>query len=155
MAYAKVNGVELWYEEFGTGDKIVLTASGGDFKRPDPAEWPYYLADHGYYVYAITLRGHWKSTQVKEDYGMEWYNIWSDDIYEFGRMLGVDKYFYTGVSHGSGVGWHLADRHPEVIKGFIAIVCGPHFLEGDLNELQTSLPGNELFSLQISRLRKE
>ena len=43
-----------------------------------------------------------------------------------------------GVSHGSGVGWHLADRHPEVLKCFVAIVCGPHYLNGDLNENQTS-----------------
>ncbi len=37
-------------------------------------------------------------------------------------------------------GWDgiLADRHPNVLKGFVAIVCGPHYLKGDLNENQTS-----------------
>lgn len=138
MAYAQVNGVSLYYDEFGSGDQVVITASGGDFKHPDMNEWPYYLANYGYHLYTVTLRGHWKSTHVTEDYGMEWYNIWADDIYEFGKYIGADKYVYMGLSHGSGVGWHLADRHPEVLKCFVAIVCGPHYLDGDLNENQTS-----------------
>lgn len=138
MPYANVNGVSLYYDEFGSGDKVVITASGGDFKHPDNKKWPYYLADYGYHLYTVTLRGHWKSTHVTTDYGMEWYNIWADDIYEFGKYIGAEKYIYMGLSHGSGVGWHLADRHPEVLKGFVAIVCGPHYLNGDLNDKQTS-----------------
>lgn len=138
MPYADVNGVSLYYDEFGSGDKIVITASGGDFKCPDRKKWPYYLADYGYHLYTVTIRGHWKSTHVTDDYGKEWYNIWADDIYEFGKFVGAEKYIYMGLSHGSGVGWHLADRHPEVLKGFVAIVCGPHYLDGDLNENQTS-----------------
>ena len=35
MPYANVNGVSLYYDEFGSGDKVVITASGGDFKHPD------------------------------------------------------------------------------------------------------------------------
>lgn len=138
MAYASVNGVELYYDEFGSGDKVIICASGGEFKRPEMDCWPYYMANYGYHLYTVTLRGHWKSTHVTEDYGKEWYNIWADDIYEFAKAVGVEKYVYMGLSHGSGVGWHLADRHPEVLKCFVAIVCGPHYLCGDLNENQTS-----------------
>ena len=138
MAYASVNGVELYYDEFGSGDQVVICASGGDFKHPDPDVWPYYMASYGYHLYTVTLRGHWKSTHITEDYGKEWYNIWADDIYEFGKLVGAKRFVYMGLSHGSGVGWHLADRHPEVLKSFIAIVCGPHYLCGDLNEKQTS-----------------
>lgn len=138
MAYASVNGVELYYDEFGEGDKVIICASGGGFKRPDMEIWPYYMANYGYHIYTVTLRGYWKSTHVTEDYGKEWYNIWADDIYAFGKFLGLEKFIYMGLSHGSGVGWHLADRHPEVLNCFVAIVCGPHYLKGDLNENQTS-----------------
>ena len=138
MAYAQVNGVSLYYDEFGSGDEVIITASGGDFKHPDMNRWPFYMANYGYHLYTVTLRGHWKSTHITQDYGTEWYNIWADDSYEFGKYVGAEKYIYMGLSHGSGVGWHLADRHPEVLKGFVAIVCGPHYLNGDLNENQTS-----------------
>ena len=138
MAYVNVNDVQLYYDEFGSGDKVVICASSGDFKHPDRSIWPYYLADYGYHLYTVTLRGAWKSTHVTEDYGKEWYNVYADDIYEFSKAIGVEKFVYMGVSHGSGVGWHLADRHPEVLKCFVAIVCGPHYLNGDLNENQTS-----------------
>jgi pimeloyl-ACP methyl ester carboxylesterase len=139
MAYADVNGVKLYYDEFGSGDKVVIAASGGDFKRPDLNQWPFYLSNYGYHVYTVCLRGHWKSTHIFEDYGTEFYNMWADDIYEFGKFVGADRFIYTGLSHGSGVGWHLADRHPEVLKAFVAIVCGPHYLEGgDLNDKLTS-----------------
>ncbi|MDE5909003.1 MAG: alpha/beta hydrolase [Lachnospiraceae bacterium] len=138
MAYAEVNGVKLYYDEFGVGDKVVICASSGDFKHPNMDIWPYYMANYGYHLYTVTLRGSWKSTHVTEDYGKEWYNIWADDIYEFSKYVGVEKFIYMGVSHGSGVGWHIADRHPEALQGFVAIVCGPHYLDGDINELQTS-----------------
>lgn len=138
MPLAKVNGIELYYDEYGSGDNVVIAASGGDFKHYRKDHWPYCLADNGYRLYTITLRGYWKSTHVTEDYGLEWYNIWADDIHAFAVSLGIDRYFYTGLSHGSGVGWHLADRHPEVLKGFIAIVCGPHSLKGDINPQGTS-----------------
>lgn len=139
MPIAKVNDIELYYDEYGSGDNIVITASEGEFRHPHLDEFPYYLAEEGYHLYTVTLRGHWKSTHVFEDYGKEWYNIWSDDVYEFGKLVSSGRRFtYAGISHGSGVGWHLADRHPEILKCFVAIVCGPHYLNGDLNEQQTS-----------------
>ncbi|MBQ1310533.1 MAG: alpha/beta hydrolase [Blautia sp.] len=140
MAYAHVNGVDIWYDEYGEGDKYVVCASGGDFKHADFSRWPYYMADYGYHLITMTLRGHWKSTHVTEDYGKEWYNIYADDVYEAARqIIGDDrKFIYMGLSHGSGVGWHLVTRHPEAVSCFVAIVCGPHYLNGDLNEKQTS-----------------
>ena len=97
MAYAQVNGVSLYYDEFGSGDKVIITASGGDFKHPDMNRWPFYMANYGYHLYTVTLRGHWKSTHITQDYGTEWYNIWADDIYEFGKYVGAEKYIYMGL----------------------------------------------------------
>ena len=92
MAYAHVNGVDHWYDEFGEGDKYVVCASGGDFKHADLSRWPYYMADYGYHLITMTLRGHWKSTHVTEDYGKEWYNIYADDVYEAARqIIGDDR----------------------------------------------------------------
>jgi pimeloyl-ACP methyl ester carboxylesterase len=52
--------------------------------------------------------------------------MWAEDVYQFAYSLGVSRFVYTGVSHGSGVGWNLALNHPEVLRAFIAVVGAPH-----------------------------
>ncbi len=79
---------------------------------------------------SIQIRGYGKSTHVTEDLGGEWYNVWADDVYEFAKGKGIQKFLYTGQSHGAGIGWHLALRHPEVLVGFAALVGGPHSRKG-------------------------
>jgi len=126
--YQEVNGITLYYNEYGSGEKYVLSAQMGF--DPDEKGWPMDLADEGFHVFTIQIRGYGKSTHVTEDYGGEWYNIWADDVYEFARIKGIKKFLYTGQSHGAGIGWHLALRHPEVLVGFVALVGGPHSRKG-------------------------
>jgi pimeloyl-ACP methyl ester carboxylesterase len=33
---------------------------------------------------------------------------------------------YTGVSHGAGIGWHIARRHTERLAALISVVGAPH-----------------------------
>lgn len=126
--YQEVNGATLHYKEYGSGDKFILSAQGGF----DPHEkgWPMDLADEGFHVFTIQIRGHGKSTHICEDLGGEWYNVWADDVVEFAARKGIKKFFYTGQSHGAGIGWHLALRHPQALVGFAALVGGPHSRRG-------------------------
>ena len=126
--YQEVNGATLYYKEYGSGDKYIISAQMG-FDL-DEKGWPMDLAEEGYHVFTIQIRGYGKSTHVYEDLGDEWYNIWADDVYEFARRKGIEKFLYTGQSHGAGIGWHLALRHPEVLVGFVALVGGPHSRKG-------------------------
>jgi pimeloyl-ACP methyl ester carboxylesterase len=126
--YQAVNGVTLYYNEYGSGEKYVLSAQMGF--DPDEKGWPMDLAEEGFHVFTIQIRGYGKSTHVLEDLGGEWYNIWADDVYAFAQSKGIKKFFYTGQSHGAGIGWHLALRHPEVLVGFAALVGGPHSRKG-------------------------
>jgi pimeloyl-ACP methyl ester carboxylesterase len=126
--YQTVNGATLYYNEYGSGEKYILSAQMGF--DPDEKGWPMDLADEGYHVFTIQIRGYGRSTHVTEDLGGEWYNIWADDVYEFARSKGIQKFLYTGQSHGAGIGWHLALRHPEVLLGFAALVGGPHSRKG-------------------------
>ncbi len=126
--YQTVNGATLFYSEYGTGDKYIISSQMGF--DSDEKGWPMDLADEGFHVFAIQIRGYGQSTHVFEDLGGEWYNIWADDVYEFARRKGISKFLYTGQSHGAGIGWHLALRHPEVLVGFAALVGGPHSRKG-------------------------
>ncbi len=126
--YQETNGVTLHYKEYGTGDKYILSAQAG-FDL-DEKGWPMDLADEGFHVFTIQIRGYGKSTHITEDLGNEWYNIWADDVFEFAKSKGIERFFYTGQSHGAGIGWHLALRHPEALLGFAALVGGPHSRRG-------------------------
>ena len=118
-------GIELFYEDLGTGDKYVLSLMM-DFP---PLNTIRELAKHGYHVLLITNRGIGKSTHVFENYGAEWFNIFADDVVAVADQLGIDKFVYAGCSHGAGTGWHIALRHPERLIAFIDMVGGPHNID--------------------------
>jgi pimeloyl-ACP methyl ester carboxylesterase len=124
MPQVTVNGVELYYEECGTGEEVVVSAqmAFGSFSYQRLLALP----PAGYRVYMVTPRGYGKSSHVWEDYGNRWYSIWAEDVYQFSRKLGLDRFIYTGASHGAGVGWHLVLEHPEAVKAFISVVGAPH-----------------------------
>lgn len=122
MPIANVNGIELYYEEYGSGKEVIISAQQG-FGEDSYQEM---LAEKGFRVFNITLRGYGKSTHVFEDLGTEWYPTWSSDVREFAKSLGIDQFIYTGVSHGAGVGWQIAQDEPQMLKAFISVVGAPH-----------------------------
>ena len=132
------DGTLLHYDESGTGDRIILSAQAGFY----PAGMQQALAGRGYHVYCMTLRGFAPSGYVTEDYGDAWYDVFAEDVICLADTLGIGRFFYMGASHGAGVGWHLALRHPERIIAFAAVVPGPHSLaEGAMSYRQMLMQG--------------
>ena len=120
------DGIRIGYEEYGTGDRIVLSAQAGRFY---PRGIHQALAERGYHVFCMTLRGFAPSDYVTADYGSSWYDVFAGDVAALADWLKADRFFYLGASHGAGVGWHLLWKHAERIAAFVAIVPGPHSLE--------------------------
>lgn len=118
-------GIELFYEELGTGDRYVICTQVGHSRyTPERA-----MATRGFHVFLLTNRGFGRSTHITEDYGDYWYDRFADDVILFADKMGIDKFIYSGSSHGAGAGWHVALRHPERLICFFAIVPGPHNLD--------------------------
>ena len=134
MGYLAIDdNITLFYEEYGEGDKYILSAQVGFYHKGMQQK----LAEMGYHVFCITLRGFAPSSYVEEDYGENWYNVFADDVDTFAKKMGIEKFIYMGASHGAGVGWHLMLRHAEKVKTFIAVVAGPHSLkEGTMSYRQ-------------------
>ena len=123
----KIGSLDLYYEEYGTGTNYLLHAQ--QFSNSHL----YYtidLAQKGFHVFNIRLRGYSPSSLVDEDYGNTWYDVWAKDILDFADAKGIKDFFYTGISHGAGVGWHLCKMAPERIRGFFSLVGGPHKKDG-------------------------
>ena len=139
MAFFKSSdGKELYYEEYGTGDKVIISAQVGFY----PKGMQQYLAGMGYHVYCLTLRGFHPSEYITEDYGEEWYDVFARDVAELADHLNASRFIYMGASHGAGVGWHLVLNSPERVSAFVAVVPGPHSLkEGVMSYRQMLMQG--------------
>jgi len=123
MPILSANGADLYYEEYGAGPEVVLSAQN---RITSGAEsYLELLAGAGMHVYSLQLRGFGRSSASVEPRG-GWYPTWAEDVYRFARTLGMSRFMYTGVSHGAGVGWNLVLMHPEALRAFIGIVGGPH-----------------------------
>lgn len=124
MPIMHVSGTKLHYEEYGSGDEIVLSAQNLFFSGCYQAELA--KPPTNCHVYAITLRGYGASEHVVDDQPRDWYQLWMEDILAFAQAIGAERFIYTGNSHGSVAGWYLARHHPEVLKGLISVSGTPH-----------------------------
>ena len=128
MPILNLNHVSLYYEEFGRGDRYLIQAQ--QFVNSHI----YYtkdLADRcGFHAFIIRIRGYAPSSMVTEDLGDDWYDVWAQDVVDFADAMGIEKFFYTGPSHGAGIGWHLCMNHPDRLRGFFASGSGPHLKDG-------------------------
>lgn len=118
-------GIMIHYEEWGEGDRYLLCTQVGHSRFSLERE----LAKRGFHVFLLTNRGFGQSTHVTEDYGEHWYDRFADDVIAFADKMGIDRFAYSGASHGAGTGWHVVLRHPERVICFFAVVPGPHNLD--------------------------
>ena len=118
-------GINIHYEEWGEGDRYLLCTQVGHSRFSLERE----LAKRGFHVFLLTNRGFGESTHVQEDYGEHWYDRFADDVIAFADKMGIDRFAYSGASHGAGTGWHVVLRHPDRVICFFAVVPGPHNLD--------------------------
>ena len=124
MPEISVNGARLHYDEYGAGDEIVISMQWAFVGKT----WHQLLAHPplNAHVYTVVAREHPPSEETGVALGANSYPTFAEDVYGFARAMGIGRFVYTGVSHGGGIGWHLAVAHPEVLKGFVSIVGVPH-----------------------------
>ncbi|MGG4554617.1 alpha/beta fold hydrolase [Paenibacillus sp. FSL W8-0186] len=127
MPIIKLKDVELYYDEFGSGDRYLIQAQQYTNNK---LHYTIDLAKQGFHVFNIQIRGYAPSTPVHEDLGEAWYDVWAQDVCDFADFMGIQSFFYTGYSHGAGIGWHLCMNHPERLRAFFPIVGGPHKRDG-------------------------
>ena len=96
-------GVSIWYEDWGEGDRFIFTAKNYiDYNAAYTRE----LSKLGYHVISITLRGYGKSSRVPQTDDITTH--WVPDLLKVADAVGAKKFVYTGISHGSSLGWREA-----------------------------------------------
>lgn len=118
MPIVSINGVKLYYDEYGNGNIPVVFIHGA---RTSADAWREFcsLMPADYHCYALDLRGHGKSANIIEG---NTHSQWAEDIYRFSIELNLGKFVCVGASMGGGVSLQLCINHPEVLRGVVLIV---------------------------------
>ena len=130
--YALVNGIELYYEIYGTGQPTILLHGGiGSIQMFEPILSQ--LAA-GRQVIGVDLQAHGRTADV--DRPMT-YEAMADDIAALITHLGFEQADVMGYSLGGGVALQTAIRHPEVVRKLVVVSVAykrdgwyPEVLEG-------------------------
>jgi pimeloyl-ACP methyl ester carboxylesterase len=114
-SYAKVNGLEMYYEIHGAGQPLVLlhgafSAIGTSFGNVLPE-----LAKTRQ-VIAFELQGHGRTADIDRPLSME---RMADDTAAALQQLGIENADFFGYSMGGGVALQVAIRHPEVVRKLV------------------------------------
>ncbi len=121
MAYFDSNGVRIYYQEFGTGDPVMLVhgfASNADGNWGQ-AQWFSFLAPH-FRVIALDCRGHGKSDKPHDPAAYDG-EIMGDDVIRLLDHLGIRRTLLMGYSMGGRISLGLLAHHPERLR---AVVLG-------------------------------
>ena len=121
MATAKLDGIELYYERAGTGDRLLFISGTGSDLRIKPNVFDGPLA-RAFDMVAYDQRGLGQSGKPDQPYTMADY---ADDAAGLMTALGWDDALVVGVSFGGMVAQELALRHPHRVKRLVLACTSP------------------------------
>jgi pimeloyl-ACP methyl ester carboxylesterase len=113
--YAEVNGLNLYFETFGTGRPLILLHGGlgsGEMFGPNLPT----LAEH-HQVIAADLQGHGRTADIDRPIDIR---LMADDIAALIDHLGLEKPDVVGYSLGGGVALLTAVKYPEKVRRLVA-----------------------------------
>lgn len=116
--YAPVNGVKIWYAEFGEGQAVILLHGG----LANSNYWGSLVPalDKHYRVIVMDSRGHGRSTRNDQPYG---YDLMASDVVALMDFLKIKKAAIVGWSDGAILGLDIAISHPERITKLFAFAA--------------------------------
>ena len=114
-AFRKINGVNLYYEIYGTGEPLLLIHGNSTGIKGWAKQIEYFSKK--YQVIAVDCRGRGQSELGKDSLT---YLQQAHDMYALIRELKIDSVTVVGKSDGGVVALFLAIHHPEVLKQIVA-----------------------------------
>jgi len=116
MPFIKVNGINMFYEQSGTGEPVLFIHGLGSSTIDWEYQSPYFAKE--YQVTAIDLRGHGQTDKPKSPYSIK---LFADDVAEFIKspVLNKKPNNIVGISMGGMVALQLAVDYPELINSIV------------------------------------
>ena len=134
MSTAKLNGIEIYYQEYGQGYPIVLTHGLGDCAEL----WSGLgeaLADR-YRLIAWELRGHNRSEAPEElsEYTQE---LVVEDLRALCDHLGIERAVHGGHSLGGYTALRFYERYPGRVAALVLHAAGPGYRNAEASQAWT------------------
>jgi pimeloyl-ACP methyl ester carboxylesterase len=142
--YAPVNGIKIWYAEFGQGEPVILLHGGLANSNYWGDQVPV-LAKH-YRVIVMDSRGHGRSTRNEQPYG---YDLMASDVIALMDYLKIEKAAIVGWSDGAILGLDIAINHPERLTKLFAFAAN-----SDPSGVK-DIAQSAVFNAYIARAEKE
>jgi pimeloyl-ACP methyl ester carboxylesterase len=114
----EVGGHRLVFDQYGSGDKVVVLVHGLLMRRSMHIPLASELARRGYRVLCLDMLGHGDSDRPSDKrlYSME---LYGRHVVGALDQLGVDQAVIGGTSLGANIALEVAVQHPERVRGLI------------------------------------
>jgi pimeloyl-ACP methyl ester carboxylesterase len=116
---APVNGIKIWYAEFGSGEPVLLVHGGLANSNYFGNQVRALVAAH-YRVIVMDSRGHGRSTRDARPFG---YDLMSSDVLALLDYLKIPKVALVGWSDGAIIGLDIAMHHPDRLTKLFAFAA--------------------------------
>ena len=116
--FAPVNGIRLWYAEFGYGDAVIMVHGG----LANSNYWGLQVRALApdYRVIVLDSRGHGRSSRTAAPIG---YDLMASDVIALMDYLHIERAALVGWSDGAIIGLDLAIHHPERVSRLFAFAA--------------------------------
>ncbi|HSH82217.1 MAG TPA: alpha/beta fold hydrolase [Herpetosiphonaceae bacterium] len=132
-AYGPVNGLNLYYEIYGSGRPLVLLHGGFGLTGMFGDILP--LLAEGRQIIAVDLQGHGRTADIDRPLRLE---LMADDVAALIAHLGLGQADLMGYSMGGAVALRMAIQHPEVVRKLV-VVSTPHKRAGWYPEMVAAM----------------
>jgi pimeloyl-ACP methyl ester carboxylesterase len=115
---APVNGIRLWYAEFGKGEPVLFVHGG----LANSDYWGLQVREFAkrYRVIVMDSRGHGRSSRNARPFG---YDLMASDVIGLLDYLKIRKVALVGWSDGAIIGLDIAMHHPERLSKLFAFAA--------------------------------
>lgn len=114
--YALVNGINIYYEEYGAGEPLLLLHGNSESINSFRLQVPEF-SKH-YHVIAVDTRGQGKSG---EDGKLYTYDLFAEDMNALLNYLKIDSANIVGWSDGGNTGLSMAMKYPGKVKKLVTM----------------------------------
>ncbi|AZA89920.1 Soluble epoxide hydrolase [Chryseobacterium nakagawai] len=113
--YKQVNGIQMYYEIYGSGKPLVLIHGGGSSILYDFKEVIARL-ENEFQLIGIDLQNHGRSEHrdIPETFEQD-----ADDVAALLKGLNVDKASFWGFSNGGNTVIQIGHRHPKIVEKLV------------------------------------
>ena len=74
---------------------------------------------YDYHCFLVYMRGYGESEHIYDETLRDYAEVWGEDLMAFAEVMGIQSFYYTGISHGNWAAWYIAFHKPELIRAYV------------------------------------